>query len=427
MELLVLNATICFPNSPFFNKVCDVLVVNGQIKEITLSSKKTHQASSKLKNVFDAQKAWLMPSLVCLRTHNSDPGNEHKETIETLAKTAVAGGFSKICLLPNSQPPVSSKSAINYLINYSKKLPIDVLPYGTLSQNMEGKEMSEMYDMFQAGAIGFTDGNQPIVNSNLMLRALQYTQIFGAKVFSHAEDTYLSHGGKMHEGNTSVHLGLKGIPALSEEMAIKRDIELIKYCNTAIHFSHISGKNAVEIIQKAKKQGLQITCDVAIANLCYTENDMLDYNSNFKLNPPLRSKEDRKALWNGLMDGTIDAIVSDHFPQNLESKQVEFEYAEEGMITLQTLLPMLIANAPKSFEITHLVEKLSTNPRKIVNQPEVIFEKGQEADFILYDTNKNWIFNDNCNQSKSKNSVLFGKEMKGKVIGFVNKKNVTLN
>ena len=416
MEILILNATVCFPASPFLNKVCDVLIVDNHIDTIVLSSKKSFSNTQKYKHVIDAKKACLLPSLVCLRTHSSDPGNEHKETLATLAQTANAGGFSIVCVLPNSEPSINSKSAVEYVINQSKNLPVTLLPFGTLSNKMEGKEMSEMYDMHLAGAIGFTDANHAVKNSSLMLRALQYTQIFGAKVFTHAEDLNLSNGGRMHEGNTSVLLGLKGIPSITEELAIKRDIELAKYTNSSIHFSHISSKVSVEIIQKAKKKGLLITCDVAIANLCFTDTDLVDYNSNLKLNPPLRSKEDRKALWNGLLDGTIDAIVTDHLPQNTELKEVEFEYADEGMIMLQTALPLLIANAPNNFDTNLLVQKLSTNPRTILNKPIPVFEKGEAADFIIFDANKKWTLNDKTNFSKSRNSMVYNKELQGKVI-----------
>jgi dihydroorotase len=416
MEILILNATVCFPASPFFNKVCDVLVVDNHIDTIALSSKKVFSNTQKYKQFIDARKASLLPSLVCLRTHSSDPGNEHKETLATLAQTANAGGFSIVCVLPDSEPNINSKSAVEYVINQSNHLPVTLLPFGALSNKMEGKEMSEMYDMHLAGAIGFTDANHAVKNSSLMLRALQYTQIFGAKVFTHVEDLNLSNGGRMHEGNTSVLLGLKGIPSIAEELAIKRDIELAKYANSSIHFSHISSKVSVEIIQKAKKKGLPITCDVAVANLCYTDTDLVDYNSNLKLNPPLRSKEDRKALWNGLIDGIIDAIVTDHLPQNAELKQVEFEYADEGMIMLQTALPLLIANAPNNFDTNLLVQKLSTNPRTILNKPIPVFEKGQAADFIIFDVNKKWTLNDNTNFSKSKNSMVYNKELQGKVI-----------
>lgn len=418
MEILILNATICFPASPFLNKVCDVLIVGNQIDTIDLSSKNTfaNYSKSKKTKVIDAKNAWFMPSMVCLRSHSSDPGNEHKESLESLAETARAGGFSAVCVLPDSNPTINTKSAVEYVINKSKQLSAKLLPYGTLSQKLEGKELSEMYDMHLAGAVGFTDANHAVKNSGLMLRALQYSQIFGGKIFTHAEDVNLSLGGRMHEGNISVLLGLKGIPAMAEEMAIKRDLELAKYANASIHFSHVSSKGSVEIIQKAKKQGIAVTCDVAVANLIFTDNDMVTYNSNLKLNPPLRGKEDKKALWAGLIDGTIDAIVTDHFPQNIEVKEVEFEYADEGMIMLQTALPLVLANAPKGFEVNHLVEKLCTNPRKIMNLPIPELEKGNEADFIIFDPNEKWILNDKTNKSKSRNTVFYNKEIKGKVL-----------
>ncbi|MFA9214159.1 MAG: dihydroorotase [Candidatus Methylacidiphilales bacterium] len=418
MELLILNATICFPASPFFNKVCDVLIVGNQIDTIALSSKKTFANYTKNKKnwITDAKNAWLMPSMVCLRSHSSDPGNEHKESLTSLSEAAIAGGFSTVCVLPDSDPTINNKSAVEYVINKSKQLSAQLLPYGTLSQKLEGKELSEMYDMHLAGAVGFTDANYAVKNSGLMLRALQYSQIFGGKIFTHAEDVHLSTGGRMHEGNISVLLGLKGIPAMAEEMAIKRDLELAKYANAPIHFSHISSKGAVEIIQKAKKQGIEVTCDVAVANLIFTDNDMLEYNANLKLNPPLRSKEDKKALWAGLMDGTIDAIVTDHFPQNVELKDVEFEYADEGMIMLQTALPLVLANAPKGFEINHVVEKLCINPRNIINLPIPELEKGSFFDFIIFDPNEKWILNDQTNKSKSRNTVFYNKEIKGKVL-----------
>lgn len=418
MELLILNATICFPASPFFNKVCDVLIVGNQIDTIALSSKKTFANYTKNKKnwITDTKNAWLMPSMVCLRSHSSDPGNEHKESLTSLSEAAIAGGFSTVCVLPDSDPTIYNKSAVEYVINKSKQLPAQLLPYGTLSHQLEGLELSEMYDMHLAGAIGFTDANHAVKNSGLMLRALQYSQIFGGKIFTHAEDVHLSEGGRMHEGNISVLLGLKGIPAMAEEMAIKRDLELTKYANAPIHFSHISSKGAVEIIQKAKKQGIAVTCDVAVANLIFTDNDMLEYNANLKLNPPLRSKEDKKALWAGLMDGTIDAIVTDHYPQNVELKEVEFEYADEGMIMLQTALPLVLANAPKGFEINHLVEKLCINPRYIINLPIPELEKGSVVDFIIFDPNEKWILNNQTNKSKARNTVFYNKEIKGKVL-----------
>ncbi|MES2654334.1 MAG: dihydroorotase [Bacteroidota bacterium] len=426
METLILNATVCFPASPFNSKVCDILIVDNQIETIALSSKKVFDKTSKKQLVFDAQKAIIAPSFVDLRSHGTDPGNEQKETLETLAKTAIAGGFTTVCVLPDSEPTTTNKAQVEYIVNQSNKLAAEVLPYGTLSHKMQGEQLSEMYDMHLAGAVGFSDANHAIKESGLMMRALQYSQIFGAKLFIHAEDLSLSTAGRMHEGKTSVVLGLKGIPAIAEEMAVKRDIELAKYCNAPIHFSHISSKGSVEIIKRAKAKGIPVTCDVAVANLCYIDEDLMQYNANLKLNPPLRGRDDRKALWNGLLDGTIDAIVTDHLPQNLELKEVEFEYASEGMIMLQTALPLLLANAPKNLDLTILIEKLSINPRKIINKAVPAFEKGAQAEFVIFNTQTIWLFNSTSNQSKSKNSFVFNKELTGKVLAVFNKQKLTI-
>ncbi len=416
METLILNATVCAPASSFNNKVCDILIVDGKVDTIQLSSKKAFASTARKRTVFDAKKAIIAASFVDLRTHGTDPGNEHKETLASLSKTALAGGFSKICVLPDSEPTISNKSQVEYIVNQSTKLPIDILPYGSITHKMEGKQLSEMYDMHVAGAIGFTDADHSIKESGLLMRALQYSKIFGATLFVHAEDNSLSVAGRMHEGKTNVLLGLKGIPAIAEEMAIKRDIELAKYADSPIHISHISSKGSVEIVKRAKAQGLPVTCDVAIANLCFTDEDLDQYDSNFKLNPPLRGKEDKKALWNGLLDGTIDAIVTDHLPQNPELKEVEFEYASEGMIMLQTALSLLLQNMPKNAGLEILIEKLSIAPRNIIKQTIPTFEVGGTAEFVIFDTNSSWIMNAASNQSKSKNTNLFGKTLKGKVL-----------
>jgi dihydroorotase len=416
METLILNATVCAPASSFNNKVCDILIVDGKVDTIQLSSKKAFANTARKRTIFDAKKAIIAASFVDLRTHGTDPGNEHKETLTSLSKTALAGGFSKICVLPDSEPTISNKSQVEYIVNQSTKLPIDILPYGSITHKMEGKQLSEMYDMHVAGAIGFTDADHSIKESGLLMRALQYSKIFGATLFVHAEDNSLSAAGRMHEGKTNVLLGLKGIPAIAEEMAVKRDIELAKYADSPIHISHISSKGSVEIVKRAKAQGLPVTCDVAIANLCFTDEDLDQYDSNFKLNPPLRGKEDKKALWNGLLDGTIDAIVTDHLPQNPELKEVEFEYASEGMIMLQTALSLLLQNMPKNAGLEILIEKLSIAPRNIIKQTIPTFEVGGIAEFVIFDTNSSWTMNAASNQSKSKNTNLFGKTLKGKVL-----------
>lgn len=348
-----------------------------------------------------------------MRADFCDPGFEHKESLQSGAKVALSGGFTDVALLPSTLPARDSKIGIEYVVNQSKQLPINLHPYGCLSQNRDGKEMAELYDMFQAGAIGFTDGNRSVGHSGLLLRALLYNKIFGGLSLVLANDTNLSEGALMHEGNVSTTLGLKGIPYLAEELIVQRDIELVKYTGGKLHFSAISSKGSVELIRKAKKQGLEITADVAFANLCFTDEDLLEYDSNFKLFPPLRSKQDQKALWAGIEDGTIDAIVSNHQPQNKENKEVEFEYAQPGMITLQTLLPILLKNKPASVQIGSVIHALSSAPRKVLGIQNCIIQKEGIASLCLFDPKLVWTFE--FNHSKSENTPFLKKKIQGAI------------
>ncbi len=419
MKILISNAKICDKQSSFNNKTCDIIINGDLIESIEISKKKTSNSN---KNIlfFDAKEAKISPAFMDMRAQISDPGFEFKEDLHSAANSAAAGGFSAIACLPNTLPTVSSKSEVKYIIGKAKKSPIYIYPYGTISQKMEGEELSEMFDMHKAGAIGFTDANKSIKNSNLLLRALLYNKIFDGLILIHAEDQELSVG-KMHEGKVSTSLGLKGTPSIAEEIIIQRDIEIAKYAESKIHFSHLSSKGSVDLIRKAKKHNEQISCDVAVSNLCFTDQDLSTYDSNFKTSPPLRSMSDKKALWDGLFDGTIDCIVTDHCAQNPELKEVEFEYAEDGMIMLQTAFSLLVEYKPKNFDLELLIEKLSANPRKICKLPDNSIKKGNRAELLIFDEKKKWQYDEKNNLSKSKNSPILGKQLTGKTIALVNK------
>lgn len=413
MKLLISNAQVCDIQSPFHGKICDILVSGGVIEQITISAKKANGAELKGLKQLNAKGLLLFPGLFDMRADFCDPGNEHKETLQSGAKLALAGGFTDVAILPSTTPARDSKIGIDYVVKQSNNLPINLYPYGCLSQNRDGIEMAELYDMKLAGAIGFTDGNRPIANSGLLLRTLIYNKIFNGLALVLADDANISAGGKMHEGDTSMVLGLKGIPSLSEEIMIQRDIELVKYSEGRLHFSAITTKGAVDVIRKAKKQGLKVTADVAFANLCFADTNLLDYDANFKLVPPLRSKADQKALWDGVQDGTIDAIVSNHLPQNKENKEVEFEYAQPGMISLQVLLPILLANKSASVELSSVIRALSAGPRNLLELPKIIIEKGAVASLTLFNSNKSWVFNNNF--SKSENTPFLKQKIQGAV------------
>ncbi len=418
MKILILNTLVCCPSSAYHGQFCDILINENVIEDIASSSKKIFTS---LKNTitFDAEGAFISNGWFDMRSNLCDPGFEYKEDIESASKAAVAGGFTSLACLPSTLPVIQNKAGVEYVINKAKKMPVFIYPYGCISQDREGKELAEMYDMHQAGAIAFTDANNPIDKANLMLKALLYTKIFNGLVISHPEEKSLSDGTFMHEGITSTNLGLKGMPNIAEEIMIKRDIELAKYAESRIHIAHISSKDSVESIRKAKKNGVKISCDVAIANLCFTDENLKNYDSNFKLNPPLRGKEDKKALWDGLIDGTIDCIVSDHQPENKENKIVEFEYANKGMINLQTTYSLINEHKPKTFTNEKMVEVLSQNPRKILGLHELKIEKNYPAELTIFNQNTLWQYNENSNQSLSENNPLMGTQLKGKCIATV--------
>lgn len=412
MKLLISNAEIIDMNSPFHGKICDVLVHAGRIEKISPSTKKDPVIPKGYKHI-KAQNQYLMPGLMDMRADFCDPGLEHKETLESGAKVALSGGFTDVALLPSTKPPRDSKIGIDYVKNKSIQLPINLHPYGCLSKDRNGVDIAEMYDMFQTGAVGFTDGNRSVQHSGLLLRALIYNKIFGGVCLVFPEDKFLSEGGKMHEGDVSTSLGLKGVPSLAEELMVHRDIELVKYSQGKLHFSGISSKGSVEIIRKAKKQGIAVTADVCFANLCFTDENLKEYDSNFKLVPHLRGKSDQKALWEGVQDGTIDAIVSNHHPQDKENKALEFEYALPGMITLQAMLPILWHSKPKFVSHEKLIQALSFQPRQILNIQQSEIKVNEEANFILFDPKLTWLYE--FNHSKSENTPFLKTQITGAI------------
>jgi dihydroorotase len=299
-----------------------------------------------------------------------------------------------------------------YLINKSKGNLIDVFPLGSVSKKREGKELAEMYDMQLAGAVAFTDGDHPINDAGLMSRALLYSKGFDGLIMSYAEDKDIAASGKMNEGVTSTLLGLKGNPALAEELMIIRDLYLAEYNDARIHFSTISTARSVDLIRQAKKKGMKVTCDVAVHHLIFTDDILSGFDSNYKVKPPLRGIADVQALLAGLKDGTIDALVSQHTPHEVEFKNVEFEIAYNGITGLQTILSLAL-KAGLSPEL--IVEKMAVNPRRILNLPVPEINPGNKANLVMFNTQAEWVFSPEVNYSKSSNSPLLGQTLKGKV------------
>lgn len=407
-KYLIQSATILHPESPLNGQTLDVLISDGKISEIA----KKIDASDKNLIIIDAKGQFLSPGFLDINANFGEPGLETKEDMNTGCAAAAAGGFTAVALMPNTQPPIHSKAEVSYLLNKSQHNLVDIFPIGCISHHREGKELAEMFDMKDSGAIAFSDGNKPVSNAGLMSRALLYTKSFNGLIFSYAEDQDIAAKGKMNEGVMSTFLGMKGNPSLAEELMVSRDLYLAEYNDARIHFSTISTERTVDLIRKAKKAGVKVSCDVAAHQLVFTEENLEGFDSQFKVKPPLRTKADQKALIAGLKDGTIDAIVSQHTPHEIEFKDVEFEIASFGIIGLQTVLPLALKSGLSPEQI---VEKLAISPRKLMGIEIPSFDLGISANFILFNPLEKWTLNEDSNKSKSFNSPLMGQELTGKV------------
>ncbi|HVS94032.1 MAG TPA: dihydroorotase [Mucilaginibacter sp.] len=406
MNLLIKSATIADPGSPFYQQVVDVLIEKGQITRI---AKKIDLDIE----TFDARGKKLSPGFFDLNCNIGELGLETKEDLQTGTKAAAAGGFTGVALMPNTVPPVHSKAEIEYLVNRSKHNLVDFYPLGAISYKREGKDLAEMYDMYQSGAKAFTDGNRPVQDAGLMERALLYTKGFDALVLSYPEDTAIAGKAKVHEGEVSTLLGMKGIPSLAEELMIARDLYLAEYTGSKIHFTTVSTERSVSLIREAKKKGLPVTCDVAVHHLLLTDEALLGFDSQYKVKPPLRTKKDVNALLKGLKEGTIDAIVSQHTPHEVEFKNVEFEVAEFGMISLQTAFSIAIE---AGLTTETIVEKMAINPRKILDIEVPVIAEGKAANLAVLDEEAEWTYDKANNRSKSYNSPFMDKKLKGLVL-----------
>ena len=411
MQLLLKKVTILSPTSKYHLKKKDILIKNGLIEKIADS------INEKVKTVIDEKNVYVSIGFMDLFADFCEPGYEHNDTIATGMKASLAGGFTDVCLLPNTNPIIQNRSTFESI--KSKSDLVNLHPLGAVSKNTEGKDLAEMYDMKQGGAIAFTDGKKTIQDAGLLLKALQYIKTFDGVIIEIPENTSISKHGLMHEGIASTKLGMPGKPAISEYIAIQQSLELVSYTNSKIHFTGISTKKSIEIIKQAKKQGLQVTCSVTPYHLLYTDADLETYDSLYKVNPPLRTDEDRKALLKAVEDGVVDSIASHHFPQDWDSKTKEFEYAKNGMITLQTMLPSLL-KASSKITLEKWISLLTEKPREILSLPMPIIEEKQPACLTVFNPTEKWNFNTTNNESLSANSPLLNSEMIGKIICVIN-------
>lgn len=412
MSILIKSVEILDPSSPHHGAVKNVLITNGMITAISDQVLNAEQ-------VIDAQGMVLSVGFMDMRASFRDPGFEFKEDIATGSLGAAYGGFTEVALLPNTQPQVQNKDIIAYLKMRSAEHLVQIYPMANLTIDAKGEEMTEMLDLHHAGAIAFTDANKPVWNTGVMAKALQYLQPFNGLLINHAEEQELTKYGQMNEGYVSTYLGLKGIPKLAEELMIARDIELLRYSGGKIHFSRVSSPKSLELIKAGRKSGLTITCDVAVHQLIFSDKDLTTFDSNLKVNPPLRSKETVAILWKALADGVIDVIVSDHTPQDEESKKLEFDQAAFGMLGLETAFAAI--NTSGKLELAKLIAKFTTAPREILQLPQPQIAEGAKANLTLFDPKHEWRYEEKMIKSKSKNTPFVGRNFKGRVKAVFNK------
>lgn len=421
MNLLIKQATVVNTRSPYHGKTVDILIERGVITQI----KKNIVPEKGIKTI-EEEGLCVSAGWLDMQANFCDPGHEHKETLENGLKTAAKGGFTGVCVMSGTNPPLHNKAQIDYVVNRGKGNLTDVFPVGTISYNQEGKDLSEMYDMQLAGAVAFSDYKKPLKDAGLVLRALQYSQNINSFIITHADDKTISQGGQMNEGVVSTKLGLKGIPALAEELMIQRNIQILEYTGGKIHFPTISTKGSVDLIKKAKANGLRVTCGVAAHQLLLDETELEGFDTHYKLNPPLRAKEDVNALKRALENGTIDVVVSDHYPQDIESKDLEFDLADNGIVALQTAFNCLVTGMPK-IAAEKVGECLAENPRAVLGLKPVLIKEEEEANLTLFTLSGKTTLSEKQIVSKSKNTPFIGESLQGKVIGAINNDKLVLN
>ena len=421
MQILLKKVSIADAQSPYNGQVKDILVEGDKIVSIANNIDPNENTT-----VIDEKDAIVSPGWVDCFSNFNDPGFEFKETLSTGTAAAIAGGFTDVFLMPNTQPVIQSKTQVEYIVQQSKILHATLHPLGAITKNIDGKELAEMYDMKASGAIAFSDGLKPVQSSGLLLKALQYVKAFDGVVIQVPIDDSIGKFGLMNEGIVSTQMGLPGIPILGEELMVARDIKLARYTDSRLHFTGISSSKSLEYIKRAKDAGLKITCSVTPYHLFFCDEDVQGYNTDLKVNPPLRTRKEMMLLRNDVVDGTVDCIASHHLPQDWDNKVCEFEYAQYGMIGLQTCYATINHLLPQLGN-EQLAKLFSTNARNIFGLPSINIVEGSTASITIFSRNGNTTLTKQSNKSKSINSPFLDMELKGKVFGIINKQHLILN
>ncbi len=410
MDLLVRNGRLVDP-ARNIDTVTDVVIRAGKIRAIGAANVSGIPT-------FDATGFVVAPGFFDIHVHLREPGTEEAETIATGGSAAVAGGFTAIAAMPNTYPPNDNPSITHYIVSEARRSsPARVFPIGTITKAQKGETLAEIGEMFEAGIVGVSDDGKPVMDGQLFRRALEYAQMFDIPVIQHCEDLNLSKGGVMHEGMYSTRLGLKGIPAAAEETMVSRDLILSDITGGKYHVAHLSTRRSVQMVRDAKGRGLRVSAEVTPHHFTLTDAAVADYDTNAKMNPPLRSADDVAAVLEGIRDGTIDAIASDHAPHHINLKMLEFDRAPFGITGLETAVGLALTRL--QLPIRRLIELFSTNAQKIMKvAPWGLFE-GSDADLTVLDLNRAWTFDVHQSRSRSRNSPFHRWPMQGKAIATI--------
>lgn len=410
MNLLLRNTTIIDPKSSFHNQTVDVIIENGIISKIGKSLPNNSNLEELNIDDLHISQGWFDSSVSL-----GEPGFEDRETIANGLNVAAKSGFTGIALQPNSFPIIDNQSQIHFVKQKAANSATDLFPIGALTKNSEGKDLAELFDMKNAGAIAFGDYGKSLSNANLLKIGLQYVQDFDGLVIAFSQDENIKGHGVANEGIVSTRLGLKGIPNLAEELIVARNLFLLEYTGGKLHIPTISTAKSVELIKEAKAKGLNVTCSVSVHHLVLTDEKLEEFDTRYKVAPPLRNETDRQALLNGILDNTIDSITSDHNPMDIEHKKMEFDLAKNGTIGLESAFGSLLTVLP----LEKIIEKL-TSAKTIFGIENQVIEENSKANLSLFTTNNDWTFSKENILSKSKNSAFLGQKMKGKAIGIYN-------
>lgn len=408
------------------SETIDIRVSDGIIKETGTGLK-----AGKDEESHDFGGAYVSPGWMDMHIHLREPGYEHKETIKTGTDAAAFGGFTAVACMPNTNPATHTRDVVEYIIKKAEDTAVDVHPIGCVTKDRKGESIAEMGDMKDGGAVAFSDDGDPVYDSQVMRVALEYSSMLGVPIINHEEDLDLSRPGHMNEGRVSTKLGLEGTPGIAEEVMIARDILLAEFTGGHVHVAHISTREGVDLVRRGKAKGIKVTTEVCPHHFDLTDEeiDTQKFDTNFKMHPPLRTQDDVDAMVEGLVDGTIDVICTDHAPHAIEEKEVEFIYAPNGIIGLETAwsISNMKLFKTKKLDLQQLVEKLSYNPREILNLEELSLEAGAKANLTFFNTDEEWTFTKANVRSKSKNSPYLDKKLTGRAVGIFNKGQLVLN